>query len=90
MAAEVVHEITQQFPKEKFQSMIPTNMRLSEAPSYGLTILEHDARSPGALAYKALAEEVIERATSMEAWHAKIEQPTTESSVRIYEGFMTD
>ena len=59
----MVDEITQHFPKEKFQSMIPRNVRLSEAPSYGLTILEHEARSPGALAYKALAEEVIERAT---------------------------
>jgi len=69
LASEVVDEITQHFPKEKFQSMIPRNVRLSEAPSYGLTILEHEARSPGALAYKALAEEVIERATSMEATH---------------------
>ena len=69
LAAEVVDEITQHFPKEKFQSMIPRNVRLSEAPSYGLTILEHEARSPGALAYKALAEEVIERANSMEAAH---------------------
>jgi chromosome partitioning protein len=69
LAAEVVDEITQHFPKEKFQSMIPRNVRLSEAPSYGLTILEHEARSPGALAYKALAEEVIERANSVEAAH---------------------
>jgi chromosome partitioning protein len=69
LAAEVVDEITQHFPKEKFQSMIPRNVRLSEAPSYGLTILEHEARSPGALAYKALAEEVIERSNSMEAAH---------------------
>jgi chromosome partitioning protein len=69
LASEVVDEITQHFPKEKFQSMIPRNMRLQEAPSYGLTILEHEPRSPGALAYRALAEEVIARATSMEATH---------------------
>jgi hypothetical protein len=68
-AVEVVDEVTQHFPKERFQSMVPNNMRLSEAPMYGLTILEHEARSPGALAYKALAEEVIERANSMEAAH---------------------
>jgi chromosome partitioning protein len=70
LAAEVVDEITQHVPKVKFQSMIPRNERLLEAPSYGLTILEHDARSPGALAYKALAEEVIERAPAMSATHA--------------------
>jgi chromosome partitioning protein len=69
LAAEVVDEITQHFPKEKFQSMIPRNVRLSEAPSYGLTILEHEARSPGATAYKALAEEVISRAWALEAAH---------------------
>ncbi|HEX9067616.1 MAG TPA: AAA family ATPase [Ktedonobacterales bacterium] len=69
LASEVVAEIDQHFAREKFQSMIPRNVRLSEAPSYGLTILEHEARSPGALAYKALAEEVIERATAMEATH---------------------
>jgi chromosome partitioning protein len=69
LASEVVDEITQHFPKEKFQCMIPRNSRLSEAPMYGLTILEHEARSPGALAYKALAEEVMERAWAMEAWH---------------------
>ncbi|HUY78175.1 MAG TPA: AAA family ATPase [Ktedonobacterales bacterium] len=70
LASEVVEEITQHFPQEKFQSLIPRNVRLSEAPSYGLTILEHDARSPGALAYKALAEEVIARAATMEATRA--------------------
>lgn len=70
LAAEVVDEITQHFPKEKFQTLIPRNVRLSEAPSFGLTILEHDARSPGAMAYKNLAEEVIARAAGMEEAHA--------------------
>lgn len=70
LAAEVVDEITQHFPQEKFQTLIPRNVRLSEAPSFGLTILEHEPRSPGALAYKALAEEVIARAATMEDSHA--------------------
>ncbi|HLY29465.1 MAG TPA: ParA family protein, partial [Ktedonobacterales bacterium] len=65
LAGEVVEEITQHFPQEKFQSLIPRNVRLSEAPSFGLTILEHDSRSPGALAYKQLAEEVIARAATI-------------------------
>ncbi len=70
LAKEVVDEISQHFPKEKFDTLIPRNIRLSEAPSYGRTILEHDPRSPGALAYKALAEEVIARAATMESIHA--------------------
>jgi chromosome partitioning protein len=69
LASEVVQEITQHFAKERFQSIIPRNVRLSEAPSNGLTILQHDPRSAGAMAYKALAEEVIERAAAMEAVH---------------------
>jgi chromosome partitioning protein len=70
LAKEVVDEISQHFPREKFDTLIPRNIRLSEAPSYGKTILEHDPRSPGALAYKALAEEVIARAATMESLHA--------------------
>jgi chromosome partitioning protein len=62
LAAEVVDEVGRHFPKEKFEAIIPRSVRLAEAPSYGKTILEHDPRSPGALAYKALAEQVIERA----------------------------
>jgi chromosome partitioning protein len=61
LAAEVVQEISQHFLREKFDSLIPRNVRLAEAPSYGVSILQHDPRSPGALAYKALAEEVIRR-----------------------------
>ncbi|HEX6796481.1 MAG TPA: AAA family ATPase [Ktedonobacterales bacterium] len=62
LGSEVVREIGEHFPRERFESIIARNVRLSEAPSFGRTILEHDNRSPGALAYKALAEEVIARA----------------------------
>jgi chromosome partitioning protein len=62
---EVVKEVRDHFSAQVFSTLIGRNVRLSEAPSYGLTILEHDARSPGAMAYKALAEEVIERADAM-------------------------
>jgi chromosome partitioning protein len=61
LGTEVVREISEHFPREKFNTVIARNVRLSEAPSFGKTILQHDARSPGALAYKQLAEEVIAR-----------------------------
>jgi chromosome partitioning protein len=70
LGAEVVREISEHFPRERFQTVIPRNVRLAEAPSFGQTILEHDPRSPGALAYKDLAEEVIARAAATEATHA--------------------
>jgi chromosome partitioning protein len=62
LGSEVVKEIGEHFPEEKFNTIVPRSVRLAEAPSFGQTILEHDPRSPGALAYKQLAEEVIARA----------------------------
>ena len=70
LSKEIVDEISEHFPKEKFDTLIPKNIRLSEALSFGKTILEHDPRSPGALAYKALAEGVIARAEIMESLYA--------------------
>ena len=70
LGSEVVREVSEHFPKERFQTVIPRNVRLAEAPSFGQTILEQDPRSPGALAYRQLAEEVIERTATTEAAHA--------------------
>jgi chromosome partitioning protein len=61
LANEIVQEIKDHFPIEKFDTIVPRNVRLAEAPSYGLTILQHDPRSAGAIAYKTLSEEVIAR-----------------------------
>jgi chromosome partitioning protein len=44
-----------------FTTVIPRNVRLSEAPSHGRSILQYDLRSAGALAYLELAKEVMER-----------------------------
>jgi chromosome partitioning protein len=65
LGTEVVREISEHFPKEKFSTIIGRNVRLSEAPSFGKTILQHDPRSQGAIAYKQLAEEVIARDAAM-------------------------
>jgi chromosome partitioning protein len=59
--SEVLLEISERFPKEKFSTIITRNDQLAEALRLGATILEHDPRSPGALAYKQLTEEVIAR-----------------------------
>jgi chromosome partitioning protein len=67
LSAQVVQEVRSHFPKEVFGSLVPRSVRLSEAPSYGLTILEYDPNSRGALAYSALADEVITRSNGMHA-----------------------
>jgi len=61
LASEIVREVRNYFPKETFQTIINRNVRLSEAPSFGQAILDYDPTSPGALAYRALAEEVMAR-----------------------------
>ena len=61
LAGEIVREVRNHFPKETFQTIINRNVRLSEAPSFGQAILDYDPSSPGALAYRTLAEEVIAR-----------------------------
>ena len=57
----MVQEVRSHFPEEVFETMIPRNVRLSEAPSYGLPIHRYDARCIGAKAYGELAKELIHR-----------------------------
>jgi len=61
LCAQVVDEVRTHFPDEAFETMIPRNVRLSEAPSYGVPIHLYDPRSTGAQAYRALAAELIKR-----------------------------
>ena len=62
LARDVVSEIQQHFPREVYKTIIPRNVRLAEAPSHGLPVLDYDIKSRGAQAYLALAQEHLERA----------------------------
>jgi len=61
LSEQVQAELVQHFGNKLFKTVVPRNVRLAEAPSYGRTIFEHDKWSKGARAYKHLAEEVAER-----------------------------
>lgn len=61
LGQQVVEEVQNYFPDKVFRTIIPRNVRLSEAPSYGQTILSYAPSSPGALAYQALANEFLRR-----------------------------
>jgi len=61
LSDQVQAEVVNYFGDKLFKTMIPRNVRLAEAPSYGRTIYEHDRWSKGARSYKALAKEVKER-----------------------------
>lgn len=59
LARQVVQEIHDHFPTTVFQSVIPRNVKLSEAPSYGEPILTYAPDSPGGMAYEALCQEIL-------------------------------
>jgi chromosome partitioning protein len=61
LAQEVVKRVSAYFRDKVFTTIIPRNVRLSEAPSHGLPISRYDPQSSGALAYKSLAREVAQR-----------------------------
>lgn len=60
LATEVLEELIKYFPDQIFKTQIPRNVRISEAPSYGKPVILFDAKSRGALAYLALARELLE------------------------------
>lgn len=61
LSQQVVEEVRRHFPKETFNTIIPRSVRLSEAPSHGLPIINYDPTSYGAVAYQALADELLKR-----------------------------
>ena len=61
LGAEVVEEVRRYFQEKVYEAVIPRNVRLSEAPSHGLSIIDYDIRSKGAEVYQALAKEVLAR-----------------------------
>ncbi len=61
LAQQVVEKVKETFPDDLFNTIIPRNVRLSEAPSHGLPICKYDPDCTGARSYAKLAEEVIRR-----------------------------
>lgn len=59
LSRQVVEEVKRHFPGQVFRSIIPRNVRLSEAPSYGEPIVSYAPQSPGAVAYAALTRELL-------------------------------
>lgn len=64
LSHQVVNEIKTHFQDKVFQSIIPRNVRLSEAPSHGQSIFEYDLKSIGATKYMDLARELVQRSSA--------------------------
>jgi chromosome partitioning protein len=61
LARDVEREVREHFPALVFDTVIPRNVRISEAPSFGVPVIHHDPHSTGADAYFELAKEVAAR-----------------------------
>ncbi|OAV52216.1 chromosome partitioning protein [Enteractinococcus helveticum] len=64
LAVQVAEEVRDFFPDQVLQSVIPRNVRISEAPSYQQSVLTYDPTSTGALSYREAAMEIAERGAS--------------------------
>jgi len=61
LSIQVVDEVKRHFHQQVYKTIIPRNIRLSEAPSHGMPVITYDPRSRGAEVYRELAQEVLER-----------------------------
>ena len=61
LGIEVSQEVRKYFKEKVYDTVIPRNVKLSEAPSEGLNIFDYDSHSEGAKAYAKLAKEVVRR-----------------------------
>ena len=64
LSMQVAEEVKRHFPGQVYATVIPRNVRLSEAPSFGKPVSAYDALSRGAEAYDALAQELLEQLPS--------------------------
>ena len=64
ISRQISAEIKKFFGKRVFETAIPRNIRLAEAPSHGVPIMLHDTRCSGARAYSALTDEFLSRQPS--------------------------
>ena len=63
LSKDVAGEVRRHFSSRVYETIVPRNVRLAEAPSHGTPIFAYDIKSRGAQAYLALAREVLQRAT---------------------------
>ncbi|MGN6206913.1 ParA family protein [Humibacter sp.] len=61
LAHQVADEVRDHFPKQVLEAVIPRSVRISEAPSYGQSVISYDSGSPGALSYLEAAAEIAKR-----------------------------
>ena len=61
LSAQVAEDVRHHLGRAVFKTLIPRNVRVAEAPSFGKPVMMYDSRSAGAVAYMALADELLNR-----------------------------
>lgn len=85
LSREIRYDLERNFPHRVMETIIPRNVRLSEAPSYSQTIADYDAGSPGARAYSWLAGEIISTLSNQ-----PIDVPALENQLVVEESGETE
>lgn len=84
LAQQVTQELKKYFGEKLLETIIPRNIRLAEAPSYGKPVLLHDVRSRGAESYIRLAKELMDRSKGQSGTTSVSSEPTqTETATEI-------
>lgn len=79
LSSQVVSEVRQHFGKKVYDTVIPRTVRLSEAPSFGKSVLEYDTSGVGAHAYRMAAREFIKRHSAPTIDRGLTKRPTSET-----------
>jgi chromosome partitioning protein len=79
LSEQVVNEVRQHFGERVYRTVVPRTVRLSEAPSFGKSILEYDSSGTGAAAYRALAREFIKRHRFFSSTTGSLQRPASET-----------
>ena len=83
LSHQVVSEIQTHFGDKVFKSIIPRNVRLSEAPSHGQSIIDYDQKSIGAVKYIELADELIEKVAGTRKSQQPAQQAAREAALDV-------
>jgi chromosome partitioning protein len=74
LARQVAQEVRDHFPETTLRTSVPRSVRISEAPSYGQTVITYDSGSSGALAYLEAARELAERGAAVSGAGAEVDE----------------
>jgi chromosome partitioning protein len=79
LSSQVVADVREHFSERVYETVIPRSVRLSEAPSFGKSILEYAPHGAGAVAYRALAKEFLKRHAATTIQGKTASQPSSKT-----------